>query len=56
MDMLKSRNTTSHSYNEDVAKEICQAVFEVYYFLFVQLKTNLESLRADSDKYDFGNE
>jgi len=48
MDMLKSRNTTSHTYNEEVAEEICQAVFEVYFFLFVQLKTKLESLRSDS--------
>lgn len=48
--MLKSRNTTSHTYNKEVAKEICQAVFEVYYFLFMQLKIKLESLRSDSGK------
>jgi len=56
MDMLKSRNTTSHTYNEAVAEEICQAVFEVYYSLFVQLKTKLESLRSDSGKSVFGKE
>ena len=50
MDMLKSRNTTSHTYNEEVAEEICQAVFEVYFFLFMQLKTKLESLRSDSGR------
>jgi len=48
MDMLKSRNTTCHTYNEGVAEEICQAVFEVYFFLFVHLKTKLESLRSNS--------
>ena len=56
MDMLKSRNTTSHTYNEEVAEEICQAVFEVYFFLFVQLKTKLESLRSDSGQSILDNE
>ena len=56
MDMLKSRNTTSHTYNEEVAEEICQAVFEVYFFLFVQLKTKLESLRSDSGQSVLDNE
>lgn len=50
MDMLKSRNKTSHTYNEETAKEICQSVVEVYYSLFKQLKTKLESLRSDSDQ------
>jgi len=56
MDMLKSRNTTSHTYNEEVAEEICQAVFEVYFFLFVQLKTKLESLHSDSRQSVLDNE
>ena len=56
MDMLKSRNTTSHTYNEEVAEEICQAVFEVYFFLFMQLKTKLESLRSDSGQSVLDNE
>ena len=50
MDMLKSRNKTSHTYNEETAKEICQSVVEVYYSLFKQLKAKLESLRSDSDQ------
>jgi len=53
MDMLKSRNATSHTYNEEVAAEICQAVFDVYFSLFVQLKTKFENLRSDSDQSDF---
>lgn len=56
MDMLKSRNITSHTYNEDVAEEICQAVFEVYFLLFVRLKTKLESLRSDSGQSVFDKE
>lgn len=56
MDMLKSRNITSHTYNEDVAEEICQAVFEVYFLLFVRLKTKLESLRSESGQSVFDKE
>ncbi len=48
MDMLKSRNKTSHTYNEETAEEICRAVVDEYYFLFIQLKTKLESLCSDS--------
>ena len=53
MDMLKSRNKTSHTYNEEIAREICQAVVEVYYSLLKQLKAKLESLRSDSDQSVF---
>ena len=53
MDMLKSRNKTSHTYNEETAKEICLMVVEVYYFLLKQLKAKLESLRSDSDQSVF---
>ena len=50
MDMLKSRNITSHTYNKETAEEICQAVKEVYYSLFQQLETKLDRLQSDSDK------
>jgi nucleotidyltransferase substrate binding protein (TIGR01987 family) len=53
MDMLKSRNKTSHTYNEETAREICQSVVEVYYSLLKQLKAKLESLRSDSDQSVF---
>lgn len=46
MDMLKSRNQTSHTYNEETAEEICQAVRGVYYPLFQQLKSRLENLQS----------
>ncbi|WDF56603.1 nucleotidyltransferase substrate binding protein [Mucilaginibacter sp. KACC 22063] len=41
MDMLKSRNLTSHSYNEDTADEIADAVIEVYFKLFKELELKL---------------
>ena len=50
MDMLKSRNITSHTYNKETAEEICQAVKDVYSSLFQQLETKLDRLQSDSDK------
>ena len=50
MDMLKSRNKTSHTYNKETAEEICQAVKDIYYSLFQQLESRLDRLKADSDK------
>ena len=44
MDMLTSRNKTSHTYNQETADEICLAVVEVYFPLFVQLKEKLGSI------------
>lgn len=50
MDMLKSRNKTSHTYNKETAEEICQAIKDIYYSLFQQLELRLDRLKADSDK------
>ena len=44
MDMLKSRNKTSHTYNEEPAKEICKAVTSKYYELFCVLKEKMDSI------------
>lgn len=44
MDMLESRNKTSHTYNEETAQEICRAVKEVYFPLFQQLRQKFSSL------------
>lgn len=35
MDMIKSRNLTTHTYNEDTAEEIYQKIIRTYYPLFV---------------------
>ncbi|MGB9499511.1 MAG: nucleotidyltransferase substrate binding protein [Dissulfuribacterales bacterium] len=45
MDMLKSRNKTSHTYNEETAEEICGAVQKKYYSLFLQLEKKLMNLK-----------
>lgn len=47
MDMLTSRNQTSHTYNEAVAEEICRAVQAVYYPLFQELQRRLEAIPAE---------
>ena len=46
MDMLKSRNLTSHTYNQETAELICSAVLERYFFLFAILKDKLESFSS----------
>ena len=47
MDMLKSRNQTSHTYNEDTARQINNAVVTRYYDLFVRLRTKFEQLSTN---------
>jgi nucleotidyltransferase substrate binding protein (TIGR01987 family) len=44
MDMLKSRNRTSHTYNQETAREISQAVITQYFPLFQKLNNKLKSL------------
>lgn len=49
MDMLQSRNKTSHTYNEETAEEITNAVLTSYYPLFKQLDTKLSGLFNEHD-------
>ena len=44
MEMIKSRNQTSHSYNEAVVKEIKTKIITQYFSLFNEFKTKLTSL------------
>jgi len=46
MDMIKSRNQTSHTYNEETVMEIAEAITDRYFSEFqnfLQLFTNLEA-------------
>jgi nucleotidyltransferase substrate binding protein (TIGR01987 family) len=47
MDMVKSRNLSSHTYNEGTAKHIVQAVLDVYFVEFTALQEALEILRQE---------
>jgi len=44
MEMLKDRNRTAHTYNQDTAGEIAANIIGRYYAVFFDLKTSLESL------------
>jgi len=44
MDMIQSRNLTSHTYNEETCDEISTAVLNHYYQEFVKLRETLEEL------------
>ena len=52
MDMLQSRNKTSHTYNEETAEEITQAVLTRYYSMFVELQEKFSTLLKDTDSYE----
>jgi nucleotidyltransferase substrate binding protein (TIGR01987 family) len=54
MEMLQSRNLTSHSYNEDTADEISAAIVDFYYDLFLALELKLENLRSGDQNELFG--
>lgn len=48
MDMIKSRQDTVHSYNEETAREVARDVREKYYPLFVVLEERmLEEMKED---------
>ncbi len=49
MQMIASRNRTSHTYDNDTAKEVLTSVVEVYFQLFVDFE---ERMRALSSSYD----
>ena len=44
MNMYKDRIKTSHTYNEDTAEEVVNAVFQVYYALFLAFESKMNSL------------
>lgn len=48
MDMIKSRNLTSHTYNESTATTIVTAVFNAYFTEFVSLRRKLETLQQET--------
>ena len=47
MDMIQSRNKTSHTYNRETADEIVAAVTTSYYKLFINLKEKLDGQLLD---------
>lgn len=50
MDMLISRNRTSHTYNRETAEEICRAIKNEYFALFRSLEKKLNQLKTEPDQ------
>jgi nucleotidyltransferase substrate binding protein (TIGR01987 family) len=48
MDMIVSRNKTSHMYDENTANEIFEKVINQYYPLFLELQHKMESLTSSN--------
>ncbi len=44
MDMITSRNQSSHTYNEEIANVIAQRIIELYYPLFIALQNRMQEL------------
>ena len=42
MEMITSRNKTTHTYNEEVAEEIARNIIETYYALFMEFKSTMQ--------------
>jgi len=47
MDMIRSRNKTSHTYNEETASDIINAVVNDYFIEFDLLHQKLSDLKSD---------
>lgn len=45
MDMIKKRNLTSHTYNEDVAMEVVTAILDLYFSEFQLFQNTLKQLQ-----------
>lgn len=46
MDMIGSRNKTSHTYNEETADEIYSKIMNAYYPAFLAFEKNMEAKRS----------
>jgi nucleotidyltransferase substrate binding protein (TIGR01987 family) len=53
MDMITSRNKTSHTYNEETANEIYNKILKEYYPAFIEFKNTMEEKRAGDQQNIF---
>ena len=44
MQILKDRNETSHTYNEELTNKISKNIYEIAYPLFIKLQNKLENM------------
>jgi nucleotidyltransferase substrate binding protein (TIGR01987 family) len=46
MSMISSRNSSTHTYNEETAKEIAELIIHSYHQLFLDFQIKMEGLRS----------
>ena len=56
MEMIKSRNSTSHTYNEETANEIFHEVMYAYNEPFLEFRRKMEGLRSGNQNDMFEEE
>ena len=56
MDMIKSRNLTSHTYNDQVANDIFLKILRAYYPLFTQFRDKMGQLAGQDERGIFAEE
>jgi len=50
MDMIKNRNQTSHTYNEETAEKIANVILSNYINEFIIIKNKLNALKATTEE------
>ena len=56
METIKSRNKTTHTYNEETAKTIVNDIINNYYQLFIDFEINMDKIQNDNKKDIFSAE
>ena len=56
MDMIRSRNKTSHTYNQETADEIYEAIVDHYFEVFKQFQQKMEGIRSGEQGEIFSEE
>ena len=56
METVKSRNKTSHTYNQEIAKNIANDILNHYYKLFTDFEIRMEKIQTDNKKDLFSEE
>jgi len=56
MDMIKSRNLSSHTYNLETAEQISKTIVSSYLPLFIDLKNQFEKLKQNGNQNLFDKE
>jgi nucleotidyltransferase substrate binding protein (TIGR01987 family) len=49
MEMIKNRNLTSHTYNEEISEEIYKNIVGEFYPLFVAFQETMEAIKAKEE-------